>query len=119
MAIRPLREVVDSGGYRRGAGAWPARSRAIGRTARRGRAVRVVIGRAPMTALIRIDRSNWSPAVDEEREKPVRFCSRCGVHAEGQAGGDTRVCHRCGMGMLLTTGRAAVPGEASAFAIFT
>jgi hypothetical protein len=73
-----------------------------------------------MTALIRIDRSYTSTAT--ERQRPIRFCSRCGhpsdVPAEGPHHG-ARVCKRCGMGMLLTCSRDALPGEAAAFLIAT
>jgi len=73
-----------------------------------------------MTALIRIDRS-WTPS-GEDRPKPIRFCSRCGQPAEatGQSLDQReRVCTRCGMGMLLTCGRDALPGAAAAFLVIT
>jgi hypothetical protein len=74
-----------------------------------------------MTALIRIDRS-LAPAGAGERQKPIRFCSRCGHPSEdppGRLGTDERVCRRCGMGMMLTCGRDALPGAAAAFAVVT
>jgi hypothetical protein len=71
-----------------------------------------------VTALIRIDRS-WAP-IGEGRPKPIRFCSRCGHPAEDPPGRPElkkRVCDRCGMGMVLTCPRDALPGEAAAFLI--
>ena len=71
-----------------------------------------------MTALIRIDRS-WTP-VGQGRPKPIRFCSRCGHPAEDPPGHPElrkRVCDRCGMGMILSCPRDALPGEAAAFLI--
>jgi hypothetical protein len=73
-----------------------------------------------MTALIRIERS-WAPA-DAERPRPIRFCSRCGHPAEDPPGHPEqrrRVCGRCGMGMVLSCSRDALPGEAAAFMILT
>lgn len=71
-----------------------------------------------VTALIRIDRS-W--AADEGgRSRPIRFCSRCGHPEEeppGRPAMRKRVCGRCGMGVVLSCPREAVPGEASAFLI--
>jgi hypothetical protein len=79
-----------------------------------------------MTALIRIDRGGADGIVgaadSPERPKPIRFCSRCGhpadeppqrPHLRG------RVCGRCGMGMMLTCAREALPGDAAAFLIAT
>jgi hypothetical protein len=71
-----------------------------------------------VTALIRIDRA-LAPA-GEARPKPIRFCSRCGNPAEDPPGRPElkkRVCGRCGMGMILTCPREALPGEAAAFLI--
>jgi hypothetical protein len=73
-----------------------------------------------MTALIRIDRSYASAG--SERQKPIRFCSRCGHPSEAEAGRlqpAARVCDHCGMGMMLTCARDAMPGEAAAFLIAT
>jgi hypothetical protein len=73
-----------------------------------------------VTALIRIDRS-WAPA-EGERPKPIRFCSRCGHPSDEPAGRPElrrRVCERCGMGMMLTCSRDALPGDAAAFVICT
>lgn len=71
-----------------------------------------------MTALIRIDRS-WTPA-GGGRPKPIRFCSRCG-HPEEEPPGRPelrkRVCGQCGMGVVLSCPRDALPGEAAAFLI--
>jgi hypothetical protein len=74
-----------------------------------------------MTALIHIDRS-WTPTAEQQRDKPIRFCSRCGLPGEeppGRPEQRRRVCDRCGMGVLLQCGRQALPGEAAAFAIVT
>jgi hypothetical protein len=71
-----------------------------------------------VTALIRIDRS-WTPTGDG-RPRPIRFCSRCGHPSEDPPGRPElrkRVCERCGMGMVLTCPRDALPGEAAAFLI--
>jgi hypothetical protein len=71
-----------------------------------------------VTALIRIDRS-WTP-VGHGRPKPIRFCSRCGHPAEDPPGRPElkkRVCDRCGMGMILSCPRDALPGAAAAFLI--
>jgi hypothetical protein len=76
-----------------------------------------------MTALIRIDPS-WTPAEGGERPKPIRFCSRCGHPSEEPPKRDNRiaaerVCRRCGMGLMLSTSREALPGTAAAFVIVT
>lgn len=74
-----------------------------------------------MTALIRIDRA-WTAAPGDGRERPIRFCSRCGQPSEDPPGRPElrrRVCDRCGMGMVLTCPRDALPGEAAAFLILT
>ena len=74
-----------------------------------------------MTALIRIDRT-WTTEGQDARSKPIRFCSRCGHPAEEpprrpqRVLGD-RVCPRCGMGMMLSCSREALPGTAAAFAV--
>ena len=73
-----------------------------------------------MTALIRIDRT-WTP-VGGERPKPIRFCSRCGQPSEEPAGRPLlrgRVCSLCGMGLMLTCSRDALPGARAAFLIVT
>jgi hypothetical protein len=73
-----------------------------------------------MTALIRIDRS-WTPT-GEERPKPIRFCSRCGQPSEEppkRPDERGRVCDLCGMGLMLSTSREALPGAAAAFVIVT
>lgn len=76
-----------------------------------------------MTALIRIDRS-WAELDGRERARTLRFCSRCGL-----PGGDTadnpdpfsraRVCEECGMGLLLSCARDALPGAGASFVIVT
>jgi hypothetical protein len=71
-----------------------------------------------VTALIRIDRS-WTPA-GRGRPKPIRFCSRCGYPEEEPPGRPhvrKRVCTRCGLGVVLSCGRDALPGQAGAFLI--
>src|SRR5439155_3412505 len=71
-----------------------------------------------MTALIRIDRS-WTPS-GPEKPKPIRFCSRCGQPSEEPPHRPDlrgRVCGHCGMGLVLTCGRDAMPGAAAAFVI--
>jgi hypothetical protein len=80
--------------------------------------IRVLIAR--VTALIRIDRS-WTPT-GNGRSKPIRFCTRCGHPNDeppGRPEGRRRVCERCGMGMVLTCSRDALPGDAAAFVICT
>jgi hypothetical protein len=75
---------------------------------------------AHVTALIRIDRAWTAPGT--ERSRPIRFCSRCGHPSEeppGRPARVRRVCDRCGMGMVLTCPRDALPGEAAAFLIVT
>ena len=76
-----------------------------------------------MTALIRIDRS-LTPTTESDRGKPIRFCSRCGEPAEepaklGERFPRERVCRRCGMGMMLSCSRDAMPGSAAAFLVVT
>lgn len=77
-----------------------------------------------MTALIRIDRGSsddfGGAATGSQRPRPIRFCSRCGHPADEPAHRPFvrgRVCGRCGMGMLLTCSREALPGDAAAFLI--
>jgi hypothetical protein len=75
-----------------------------------------------MAALIRIDRQ-WT-APDSEGARPIRFCSRCGepsgeppkaqVHVVRD-----RVCTSCGMGLMLSCTRDAMPGPAAMFMVFT
>jgi hypothetical protein len=73
-----------------------------------------------MTALIRIDRS-WEPG-GPDRPRPIRFCSRCGQPEQDppgrvRGGTDQRVCRQCGMGLMLTCSRDALPGARAAFVI--
>jgi hypothetical protein len=71
-----------------------------------------------VTALIRIERS-LTPT-GGGRPKPIRFCSRCGHPADEPPGRPDlrrRICGRCGMGMMLTCARDALPGVAAAFVI--
>ena len=73
-----------------------------------------------MTALIRIDRS--FSAEGGGRQRPIRFCSRCG-RSTGEPPNRPdlrgRVCERCGMGLMLTCSHDALPGHAAAFMIAT
>jgi hypothetical protein len=76
-----------------------------------------------MTALIRIDRS-LTPSKEGDRSKPIRFCSRCGHPSEEPARRQERfarerVCRRCGMGMMLSSSRDALPGTAASFLVVT
>lgn len=77
-----------------------------------------------MTALIRIDRGAadgfGGTVTGADRPRPIRFCSRCGHPADEAARRPVvrgRVCERCGMGMLLTCSREALPGDAASFLI--
>lgn len=74
-----------------------------------------------MAALIKIDHS-FSPVAG--RASAIRFCSRCGEPAEQPPLGvheasRTRVCKTCGMGMVLSCAREALPGAGAAFLIVT
>jgi hypothetical protein len=72
---------------------------------------------AQVSTLFRID----GPSAPIE-SKPIRFCSRCGHPSEeppGRFERQRRVCDRCGMGMLLSCSREALPGTAAAFLICT
>jgi hypothetical protein len=74
-----------------------------------------------MAALIKIDHSLTTVA---GRANAIRFCSRCGEPAEEPPRADTgvsrtRVCVACGMGMLLSCAREALPGAGAAFLIAT
>jgi hypothetical protein len=73
-----------------------------------------------VTALIRIERS-LTPQ-EGGRPKPIHFCSRCGHPGDEPAGRPDlrrRICGRCGMGMMLSCTREALPGAAAAFVICT
>jgi hypothetical protein len=77
-----------------------------------------VVSSPGVTALIRIDRS-WAQT-GAGRPKPIRFCSRCGYPEEEPPGRPElrkRVCGRCGMGVVLSCERDALPGQAAAFVI--
>ena len=75
-----------------------------------------------MAALIRIDRQWTTP--DSEGARPIRFCSRCGEpsgeppRAQANLIRD-RVCVQCGMGLMLSCTRDAMPGPAAMFMVFT
>jgi hypothetical protein len=76
-----------------------------------------------MTALTTIDRF-FTPPGKGEGGRPIRFCSRCGQPAQEPAGrferlGQDRVCRLCGMGLMLTTSREALPGARAAFIVVT
>jgi hypothetical protein len=75
-----------------------------------------------MAALIRIDGS-WT-AEAEDGPPPIRFCTRCGQPSDEPATRpehdlDGRVCDQCGMGLMLTCARDALPGAGAAFVIVT
>ena len=74
-----------------------------------------------MAALIKIDHSFPTVA---GRANAIRFCSRCGEPAEVPARerrhlSPARVCQTCGMGMLLSCAREALPRAGAAFLIAT
>ena len=74
-----------------------------------------------MAALIKIDHAFTTVA---GRANAIRFCSRCGEPAEEPPQDQepvtrTRVCAACGMGMLLSCAREALPGAGAAFVIAT
>ena len=74
-----------------------------------------------MAAPIKIDHSFTSVA---GRANAIRFCSRCGAPAEepaeaGHGFARTRVCETCGMGLLLSCAREALPGAGATFVIAT
>jgi hypothetical protein len=58
------------------------------------------------------------------RVERTRFCTRCATTADepevhGAPFGFDRVCSRCGMGIMLTAPRKALPGTGAAFVIVT
>ncbi len=74
-----------------------------------------------MASPIKIDHSCTAVA---GRANAIRFCSRCGEPAEepakaGHGFARTRVCETCGMGVLLSCAREALPGAGAAFVIAT
>lgn len=74
-----------------------------------------------MAALIKIDHSFTTRAA---RADLLRFCTRCGEPAEtppidGSPLSHARVCEACGMGVLLSCTREALPGARAAFIIAT
>ena len=74
-----------------------------------------------MAALIKIDHSFTTRAA---RADILRFCTRCGEPAESpplEEGplSQPRVCDSCGMGVLLSCTREALPGARAAFVIAT
>lgn len=59
-----------------------------------------------------------------QRVERIRFCTRCATTAEeadtqGGAFGCDRVCGRCGMGLMLSAPRRALPGPGAAFLVVT
>lgn len=75
-----------------------------------------------MAALIKVDHSFTTRAA---RADLVRFCTRCGEPAEtppiddGSPSSQARVCGACGMGVLLSCAREALPGARAAFIVAT
>lgn len=74
-----------------------------------------------MAALIKIDHSFTTRAA---RADILRFCTRCGEPAESPPAdasplSQARVCDACGMGVLLSCTREALPGARAAFVIVT
>ena len=74
-----------------------------------------------MAALIKIDHSFTTRAA---RADILRFCTRCGEPAESPPRDESppsqgRVCDVCGMGVLLSCTREALPGARAAFLIAT
>ena len=74
-----------------------------------------------MAALIKIDHSFTTRAA---RADILRFCTRCGEPAESPPRDESplsqaRVCDACGMGVLLSCTREALPGARAAFLIAT
>lgn len=74
-----------------------------------------------MAALIKIDHSFTTRAA---RADILRFCTRCGEPAESPPADESplkqgRVCEACGMGVLLSCTREALPGARAAFLIAT
>ena len=58
------------------------------------------------------------------RLERTRFCTKCATTAaepegHGMPFGFDRVCGRCGMGVMLTTPRKALPGPGAAFVVVT
>jgi hypothetical protein len=75
-----------------------------------------------MAALIRIDRQ-WT-APDSDGARPIRFCTRCGEPSTKPPKAQLhvvrdRVCGKCGMGLMLSCTRDALPGPAAMFMVFT
>lgn len=59
-----------------------------------------------------------------QRVERTRFCTRCGATAaepevQGVPFGFDRVCNRCGMGIMLSAPRQALPGSGTAFVVVT
>ncbi len=63
-------------------------------------------------------------AAPPPRVERTRFCTRCAAtaaepEAQGVPFGFDRVCGRCGMGVILTAPRKALPGPGGAFVVVT
>jgi hypothetical protein len=74
-----------------------------------------------MTAIAQIPGVRATPPPRVER---TRFCTRCGTTAEEPEAqavpfGFDRVCGRCGMGIMLSAPRKALPGPGAAFVVVT
>ena len=64
------------------------------------------------------------PLAPAQRLERTRFCSRCATTAEEPEGqslpyGFDRVCERCGMGVMLSAPRRALPVAGGAFMVVT
>src|SRR5919201_4321449 len=87
---------------------------------------------------LRLDSKNWSrpmmtmaladrPFLGSVRTAltdRIRFCSRCGITCEerelgAKPAGLERVCSRCGMGVMLSCSRDALPTDGMSFLIVT
>jgi len=76
---------------------------------------------APVTAIAQTAAVRATPPPRVER---TRFCTRCAAtaaepEAQNVPFGFDRVCSKCGMGVMLTTPRKALPGSGAAFVVVT
>ena len=64
-----------------------------------------------------------APATPAPRIERTRFCTRCATTSDEPDGhapfGFDRVCGSCGMGLMLTAPRQALPGPGGAFVVVT
>jgi hypothetical protein len=63
-----------------------------------------------------------APLAPPARAERIRFCTRCAATTDEPEApllpyGFDRVCGRCGMGVMLTTPRKALPGQGAAFVV--